>query len=386
MDGQHLDRRRARRPLRPSEREWGNAIRLSAPDVPRTDVNARFVRVTSTTVTVVGANCQLRRARQREGQTCREAGTQSHGALEARQAAETMENPRANITLPCPWGTHGHPAPADAGRPRGADRAGTQHDRRRDDRESGGRRRDHGDALGFRQPRRAKVDADRSSVELGTVSLRRSRGRSPAFASTRTGRTPAPTSGTSGAPRVLGSRRRSSRLRRVRAGRRSPSRLPWRSRRASLHGLVPRAAVATPRLPRSTGPRPAAFCRSSRRSGVYTYGRSSSFPTKSWNASQYWVDVTFVPTSSSVGSQPTPAPVVNADADSDSHSCSGGDADSHSCSGGDADADSDSYSCSWCPTAPTPAPAPVQVGGSTPGGCGRRATRVWRRSGRRRRC
>ncbi len=31
------------------------------------------------------------------------------------------------------------------------------------------------------------------------------------------------------------------------------------------------------------------------RSGVYSYGSTSTFPTKSWHASQYWVDAVFVP-------------------------------------------------------------------------------------------
>lgn len=39
-------------------------------------------------------------------------------------------------------------------------------------------------------------------------------------------------------------------------------------------------------------------------SGVYSYGTSSSFPTKTWRSSGYWVDVLFVPTA---GSTPAPA-------------------------------------------------------------------------------
>ncbi|MFI2753383.1 DUF4082 domain-containing protein [Cellulomonas sp. P22] len=35
-----------------------------------------------------------------------------------------------------------------------------------------------------------------------------------------------------------------------------------------------------------------------RRSGVYSYGAKSSFPTKTWNESQYWVDVLFHPSGS----------------------------------------------------------------------------------------
>jgi hypothetical protein len=31
--------------------------------------------------------------------------------------------------------------------------------------------------------------------------------------------------------------------------------------------------------------------------GVYAYGDSSTFPTKSYNASNYWVDVLFAPES-----------------------------------------------------------------------------------------
>ncbi len=42
--------------------------------------------------------------------------------------------------------------------------------------------------------------------------------------------------------------------------------------------------------------------------GVYAYGKSSSFPTKSWNRSNYWVDVVFLPSSAATPSTPTPAP------------------------------------------------------------------------------
>ena len=45
------------------------------------------------------------------------------------------------------------------------------------------------------------------------------------------------------------------------------------------------------------------------RSGVYAYGKRSSFPTKSWNHSQYWVDVVFVPVAdTSTGQLPAPDP------------------------------------------------------------------------------
>lgn len=48
-----------------------------------------------------------------------------------------------------------------------------------------------------------------------------------------------------------------------------------------------------------------------RRSGVYSYGTRSSFPTKTWNDSQYWVDVLFQPGHPPEGtpsSSPTPTP------------------------------------------------------------------------------
>ncbi|WP_421741986.1 DUF4082 domain-containing protein [Cellulomonas sp.] len=40
-------------------------------------------------------------------------------------------------------------------------------------------------------------------------------------------------------------------------------------------------------------------------SGVYSYGKSSSFPKQTWNRSQYWVDPVFAPSTGS-GSTPTP--------------------------------------------------------------------------------
>ena len=42
------------------------------------------------------------------------------------------------------------------------------------------------------------------------------------------------------------------------------------------------------------------------KSGVYSYGETSSFPTKAWNASQYWVDVLFRPDTATT----TPAPTA----------------------------------------------------------------------------
>jgi len=43
-------------------------------------------------------------------------------------------------------------------------------------------------------------------------------------------------------------------------------------------------------------------------SGVYAYGESSSFPTKTWNRSQYWVDVVFAPSSGAATPTPSPTP------------------------------------------------------------------------------
>ncbi|MCB2177401.1 MAG: DUF4082 domain-containing protein [Actinomycetales bacterium] len=45
------------------------------------------------------------------------------------------------------------------------------------------------------------------------------------------------------------------------------------------------------------------------RSGVYAYGKRSTFPTQTWNHSQYWVDVVFVPApETSTGQVPAPDP------------------------------------------------------------------------------
>jgi cell division septation protein DedD len=53
------------------------------------------------------------------------------------------------------------------------------------------------------------------------------------------------------------------------------------------------------------GPLHAPADASGSRNGVYRYGSSSGFPTSSWNASNYWVDVVFAP---SGGTVPTTAP------------------------------------------------------------------------------
>lgn len=42
-----------------------------------------------------------------------------------------------------------------------------------------------------------------------------------------------------------------------------------------------------------------------RNAGVYSYGRSSTIPTKTWRSSQYWVDITFTPLA---GANPLPTP------------------------------------------------------------------------------
>ncbi|MEZ0447907.1 DUF4082 domain-containing protein [Cellulomonas sp. ICMP 17802] len=42
-------------------------------------------------------------------------------------------------------------------------------------------------------------------------------------------------------------------------------------------------------------------------SGVYSYGKSSAFPTKTWNRSQYWVDPVFAPSTGDAGT-PTATP------------------------------------------------------------------------------
>lgn len=45
------------------------------------------------------------------------------------------------------------------------------------------------------------------------------------------------------------------------------------------------------------------------RSGVYSYGKSSSFPKQTWNRSQYWVDAVFAPTTGAT-STPTATPTA----------------------------------------------------------------------------
>ncbi len=46
--------------------------------------------------------------------------------------------------------------------------------------------------------------------------------------------------------------------------------------------------------------------------GVYRYGATSSFPTSSWNASQYWVDLTFSATGSGAVTTPVATPTSGA--------------------------------------------------------------------------
>lgn len=43
-------------------------------------------------------------------------------------------------------------------------------------------------------------------------------------------------------------------------------------------------------------------------SGVYSYGKTSTFPTQTWNRSQYWVDPVFAPTGSTGAGTATPTP------------------------------------------------------------------------------
>ena len=45
-------------------------------------------------------------------------------------------------------------------------------------------------------------------------------------------------------------------------------------------------------------------------SGVYSYGTTTSFPTKTWHSSEYWVDVLFRPSATTTTPTATATPTV----------------------------------------------------------------------------
>ena len=150
----------------------------------------------------------------------------------------------------------------------------------------------------------ATVDSgDTASVELGRqVHLRSGRHGHRASASTRRPPTPAPTSAACGAPPGRCSPRPPSPTKPPPAGSRSTSPAPSRSpptRPTWPPTWRPKATTPT-RLRRSpsavTNPPLHALANPTSANGVYAYSATSIFPTSTYKATNYWVDVDFEPT------------------------------------------------------------------------------------------
>ena len=155
-----------------------------------------------------------------------------------------------------------------------------------------------GHDLRLRHP--TTVDSGDTTASSSAWSSPRGGGRSSASASTRRRRTPAPTSAPCGrAPATAGAQGRSP-TRPPPAGRRSCSPARSRSRPDDVRRGLPgpqrplrgdRNGLATgvDNGPLQTAPN------STSANGVYAYGSTTTFPTNSFNATNYWIDALFQP-------------------------------------------------------------------------------------------